>query len=444
MCLLLAGYTGAQVQNYARYDHSMAYLGGYLFVAGGRTETDNFTNTSLVLSLSTRVNSNAPNWRVQNGTNVPRGSGMAMTGLNSRYKFQVVLYGGDIPGDAKQYSDHEFAILGQPDGDWNFISRSEIPARRVGSTLTYAPEREVLLILGGREQPDTDQMATDPFDYMYFPATENCVPVRTQSEVPSARFNHGAVMLNSTHLVVVGGMESATQAASLDQVHLLDTLTQTWSQVPTQGSEWFQSLSSSPPVVYEQRLFFFGGRIQDNKQTLASLLVLDTTTHPWTWRNETLDQGRDQDSLQGRHSHTTFAAGQYMFIAFGKTEQGVTDELVVIDLENKRRINEFDPALVKDDPIFIADYHGYSDSAFNSGLGKGLSTGAIVGVVLGSVVGCTMVLLAIWWFVFRRQAQAKKEFEKQFASGRHNSFALFLDKLAKNGSQAKSAELQSP
>ncbi|KAJ1969546.1 Leucine-zipper-like transcriptional regulator 1, partial [Dispira parvispora] len=344
-CLLLAGYAGAQTQNYARYDHAMAYLGGYLFVAGGRTESKDFTDTSLVLSLGTRVNSNTPDWQVQNGTNVPRGNGMAMVGLSSKYKFQVVLYGGDIPKDTNQYSDHEFSVLGQPDGDWGFISQSEIPARRMGSTLTYAPDREVIFILGGTEQSDTDQMAADPFDHMYFPASENCVPVRMQSEAPSSRFNHGAVMLNSSHLVVVGGMESATQAASLDQVHLLDTLTQTWSQVTTQGSEWFQSLTSSPPVVYKQRLYFFGGRIQNNNQTLDSFLVLDTTTYPWTWSNETLKQDPDQDSLQGRYSHTTFAAGQYMFIAFGKTEQGETDELVVIDLENKKRINEFDPAL---------------------------------------------------------------------------------------------------
>ncbi|KAJ1971629.1 hypothetical protein H4R35_005151 [Dimargaris xerosporica] len=423
--------SGAQGQVVGRFDHSMVFVQNKLYIIGGRTTVrgnssdfrDLNVSQNLVLEVGRGpIDLTRPNWQEDTVANdgAPMGAGMISL-LSLGPSTHLVYFFG---GESSQVNDNtNLHVLNANTNEWQVMPPNSLVTPTYASTAEYGPSVDKYIVFGGLT-PGNRQPEAHGDTYLYNPSDNSFKLIRPQNGAPSARYLHGSAMLNVTHMAIVGG-KAPGSLVPLNIVHMLDATIGQWSRVPTVGA-WSRTLHSSPPVVYRNRLIFYGGTILGDHAVSQEFQILDMSMNPWTWRNQTV-QGTRPPKLTG---HTTARVGKFMIIAFGKTANGeVSDQMYAVDLEKWQMVSTLTlqeafniPKEAQDDLYRFARTGEFAKAIR-------LTSGQIAGIVIGALSAVSLVVFLVWWFVLRRWARNKKLQEEEDARPRHDSLFLFLDKL---------------
>ena len=127
-----------------------------------------------------------------------------------------------------------------------------------------------IYIFGGRSQ---DNVFNDCFKLNL--ETMEWTKVETSGNIPSPRYSHTSNVINSTQLLIFGGISNSSTL--YNDVYVLDTLTNVWSKIETKGVEISKRFSHSATNVGEN-IYVIGGC---SPAALNDIYVLNTSN--WTW-----------------------------------------------------------------------------------------------------------------------------------------------------------------
>ncbi|KAJ1922884.1 hypothetical protein IWQ60_006220 [Tieghemiomyces parasiticus] len=452
----------AEASPLQRYYHGGIYADRCLYIIGGQSDAAGTpVDISLRLLLSSEFDSKDAVWSSTGltGSAAPSVSGLAVSNTLHYESTQVVAVGSDANHDSSNTSRsylyisrnqswrmlNTIALSPQAQGDSNHdaivpefgVTTQYVPVS-FGASLVYSPGAEALVQFGGRIAGGTDQGKATAATQILTPIGNYRLTFQLTGDAnePTPRYLHSALMMNTTHMLVVGGMPdagsipSATSSPSnsvasgnlttngwptVDTVHVLDTVHGTWSAVETTGSTEFQTLTGSPGVMYGNAIYFYGGQIRGNTAINHQFLILDVSTTPWSWSNRTLAGF----PTYGRYGHSATLVGRYLLLAFGASvDQPIGPDqlyktLLMVDLSTWTKITTFDLRLATTIPkaevasgrawALEADGQLRNGDGQNAGGMLSLSTGSIVGVVFGALVGMALVVY-LFMRAIRRQA----------------------------------------
>jgi len=151
-----------------------------------------------------------------------------------------------------------------------------------------------------------------------------------RGSVPASRTNHASASVGSK-LFVFGGNNNNEAGAYqvLDDLHMLDTQTLTWTRPVTTGTKPCARSGHSLTAV-GHKLFLFGGGIWNERegwvQKFNDVHVLDTRTMNWT---KPVCSGVVETST----FPITYAIGRFLFVFGGgsKPKHCVTNDLYILD-----------------------------------------------------------------------------------------------------------------
>jgi Galactose oxidase, central domain/Dictyostelium (slime mold) repeat len=168
---------------------------------------------------------------------------------------------------------------------WSTVTTNEPPLSRFLTTATYVPNRNAMVIFGGRHQTETTPGPWLGDTWALDLATSTWSQLATNGPSPQARDRASAVY-DSDHdrLVVFGGYDG--NVTVLDDVWLLDLGTQTWTQAAVTGPGPGSRVGHS--ALYDSaghRMIVFGGEYYDDAtgwHAWTDLWSLDLETMQWT------------------------------------------------------------------------------------------------------------------------------------------------------------------
>lgn len=217
---------------------------------------------------------------------------------------KLYIFGGTTEGGAYTYFDDLWELtvtkgLNEEDIVTSFKNcetTGDIPSGRFGHRAVYLPSTNEMLLFGGysRDNIGTTNLYALPLD-----GTFKWRSVDTMGREPSPRFTHSMnIVDNGKRVIVFGGFNSQDR---LNDVHVLETTTMTWTQVVCKGTApsprnshacfvtSSQGITRSAAVTGNNKIstaqynadimYVFGGRTETERYN--DLYALNTHTMEW-------------------------------------------------------------------------------------------------------------------------------------------------------------------
>ncbi|KAJ1952938.1 hypothetical protein IWQ62_006108, partial [Dispira parvispora] len=310
-------------------------------------------------------------------------------------QIQLLTYGGDTP-----YGTEAGGPLWSytPEGDsWKMVKLNRTLPWRSGHTAVTDTLRNRVYFYGGKVRSASsisryvDNKEFSVLDVSVQPWHSTSHEFSVTGTIPGVREDHGAVLLNNTHFLLLGGLTTAKQPANARVIYLFDIPNQRWSYRSTQGAIP-SKLSSFTLNVYKNMLIIYGGRTTgESNNYYDQFLTLDTSQPTWTWERKT-----PVDAPPGRYGHGAVLFDKYLLITFGYTSEGPDHSLYVLDVETFRMVDTVN--IEKESP--------------STSPSSDIPTWKIVVIVVASVLGL-LLLLGIGWCCFRRRRRRSNEEEEE-------------------------------
>ncbi|KAJ1974994.1 hypothetical protein H4R35_003351 [Dimargaris xerosporica] len=274
---------------------------------------------------------------------------------------------------------------------------------RTSHASVWVPSLNKVLIHGGQMVDDSgngtirnDLLLLDTSGWQWTAPSSRGAPFRQQ---------HVALMLNATHLVLVGGMDRQG-LASMDALPLLDVKTMAWSTLAVDGASPARRRLHSAVMVKDQ-IVVYGGANADIQEIYGDVAVLTKRTEngadsAWHWKSVS-----PTNAPAGRLGHAAVVVGSHMLITFGLTESllpqarslqrrdasDASTSLAILDTTTWNFVASFDPQEAL-------------NSSDNSG--DGLPPGAIIGIVATVLVGLILLLAIAWRYGLKKRYQRNR------------------------------------
>lgn len=153
---------------------------------------------------------------------------------------------------------------------WTKVAATgQVPIPRMGHTATRVGHQ--ILVFGG----STEDGALDDM-YIFNTDTNSWLKPAVSGNAPSAREEHSAVRANNK-IFFYGGL--APDGTILGDLHVFDAEFNLWFNNPPMTGQLPTPRSGHSAVMYENRMFVFGGHSTDG--TLNELRILDTQLMSW-------------------------------------------------------------------------------------------------------------------------------------------------------------------
>ncbi|RKP36212.1 hypothetical protein BJ085DRAFT_35903 [Dimargaris cristalligena] len=305
------------------YDKRLYFIGGLKSIPGPLVGNDTATPTYLPqpysLYLGEEFSAHVPAWETNyvDRNDGPLVAGHTATLLRRQDDTPVIVVGGG-DGPAGERARSSFIAYNLKMKSW---TRWGIDGDRLwGATAVYAPEIQRIVYFGGQtvgnngpedDSENADLHLFDPESLDWSSPNYPAANDRTDS-FPLARYQHRAVMINNTHMAVLGGCSNGS-LVDPNMVHLYDTVNAVWSQVDATGA-WFPGLKLFGIASYYNQIIVTGG-VTNMEQTeyFSDIAVLNSQS--WTWSRPGLP---DKDKIgMARFGHTSTLIGKYLISAMG-------------------------------------------------------------------------------------------------------------------------------
>ncbi|KAI0528912.1 hypothetical protein KFK09_001456 [Dendrobium nobile] len=145
----------------------------------------------------------------------------------------------------------------------------------------------------------------------------------TTGHKPGTRDSHSAVIIGQ-RMVVLGGTNGAKK---VNDLHILDLRMKEWSKPACKGTPPSPRESHTATLIGEDRLVIFGGSGEGEANYLNDVHVLDLSTMTWTWPEVKGDPPAPRDS------HTAVAIGNKLLIYGGDCGDRYHGEVDVLDTD---------------------------------------------------------------------------------------------------------------
>ncbi|RKP39882.1 hypothetical protein BJ085DRAFT_36763 [Dimargaris cristalligena] len=439
----------------ALYEHGSLVRQDTLFIIGGRTQVppttedggatnapEAFSNRMWTLSLTNLTNISFPTWTPTDpAVNYPQVCGAVVLNTTDTDSGFLTAYGGDGPETELQRTDfYAYMELNRPVwsrrtlkvsrlGRW--YGQSGVNSGATGYTVYFGGVDPVAYrqfmtstIIASRNDTNSSnsdsnsdsgsqgQSIIQTQSTTYYKMVDGSqFTLDHQDNTPSSRFLHTAVMINGTHMAVVGG-NSLKGPIDVELVHVLDTVEKTWSLVPTSGAT-FGSIYSTAAVVYRRKIIFIGGLYNDGS-LVSNILTLDTTQMPWQW--DTAPTTNLPANLAARYSHSAYLLGRVVLISFGRTEDGhPSQDFFALELEssagndndddgsnNYQSLDALDLRAAMKIPEDARDYSLYRFVKDPKPTDDEGHKTTIILVSVFVVIGFGLAVFLFWWFKVRQ------------------------------------------
>ncbi|KAI8333090.1 hypothetical protein BC941DRAFT_401803 [Chlamydoabsidia padenii] len=201
-----------------------------------------------------------------------------------------------------------------------------------------------------------------------------------------ARYGHTGSLTSDGKLVIIGGSintNGKSSLASMNQLTVYDTSSNTWSIVPTTGNIPSPRSDHSAVITSDDKIIILGGdsdSLPRDKQFTRSVAILDTKT--WTWTIPTM-----KGILPSSRSYASAAIldDKHVTFAFGSALNVQYNDINVMDITTNS---------------WLQSFGGGGDDTSSS---FGLSTGVIVGVT----IACVVLLIIILFLLYKFQAYVR-------------------------------------
>ncbi|RKP39011.1 hypothetical protein BJ085DRAFT_29200 [Dimargaris cristalligena] len=385
----------------ARQGHRTALIDNKLFVVAGKSGTgfgpSDYHNSSLTLDLSEPFAVADPPWKTDDivTEGMPRVGGHSATAIRTSPNNQdaILVFGGSRP-KGQQASSNSTYLYSLADRKWTALHDVNTPPGRYEHTAVGLPNRNEVYFYGGVSDSVTGALnTTQRDDFLRFTASNQgwsqFIRTNKSTNWPRDRMHHASVMVNDTHMAVIGGLSGA-EVVNVSQIYVVNVKTQTWSTVVVEGTAPV-NLRAASAVMFQDQIILFGGTTRDWDTYFDQVLIIDTTVQPWQWSSRVV-----AGAPSPRYAHTSTLVGKYMVIAFGYTAQGADDQLYVLDVQSFEMVDQFD----------LREAQNIIPSARDGGDAK-LPVGAIVGIALGGAAGLAALAVGLWflarWWQRRRR-----------------------------------------
>ncbi|KAK7284429.1 hypothetical protein RJT34_19175 [Clitoria ternatea] len=144
----------------------------------------------------------------------------------------------------------------------------------------------------------------------------------TTGEKPGPRDSHSAVLVGNK-MIVFGGTDGFIK---VNQIHILDLVTKEWIRPECKGSPPSPRESHTATLVGDERLVIFGGSGEGHANYLNDLHILDLRT--MTWSSPELKG----DLPVPRDSHSTLAIGNKLFVYGGDSGEQYHGNVHMLDM----------------------------------------------------------------------------------------------------------------
>ncbi|KAJ1960114.1 hypothetical protein IWQ62_004353 [Dispira parvispora] len=448
------------------FQHATVYYDKRLYLTGGYRSTERDKNSFLThdysLYLGGAFSTHVPSWETSfvDRSEGPVVAGHTATLVRTKDSAPMILVsGGNAPPVEKGRSS--FVAYNLKLKSWTRWGIDN--ARYWGASAVYAPRIKKVLYFGGQRVDGNEPMQGSETNELHI-----LDPVSLEWKVPSyhghslpeflmARYQHQGVMMNETHMVILGGC-SGDDMVDPNEVHIYDTVNEVWSQPEVTGA-WFSGLKLFGVASYFGNVIVTGG-VTNVEETdfFGDVAVLNTAGNTWRWERPPLP-AQEYISMK-RYGHTTTLIGKYLVNAMGllqadvdqsSTESNVTKRSVFAETKanggttntrvNLMRREDSEKAENEETQLMVAPHDGYRndephdkdqlvvidvstwktvewfdlDQALDGatdGINKRLmelsqgvphlSVGAIVGIVVGSIGLIGAIILLVWFCRARR------------------------------------------
>ncbi|CAG8534503.1 9470_t:CDS:2 [Diversispora eburnea] len=235
---------------------------------------------------------------------------------------------------------------------------------------------------------------------------------------PIGLFGNGAILLNNTHILYIGG-NSVRYGATisyllLDKLPMYNIDDNTWSIVPTSGNIPSARYHHGTVFIpqYNQILIFYGYPIPDN-----SIMALDTLK--FVWSIPTISNiGGSQNNLNRFNS---ILIGTYILIAFGISDNDYTNNMFLLDVSQKdsyKWVTSYDPTKststtstpTPSTSVYSPTTSTTSTTPFTST--TPINFGAIIGGTIGGIAGL-IILSTVAFITIKRYGHSPNFFTSQ-------------------------------
>ncbi|MQM08219.1 hypothetical protein Taro_041075 [Colocasia esculenta] len=145
----------------------------------------------------------------------------------------------------------------------------------------------------------------------------------TTGQRPGTRDSHSAVLIGH-RMIVLGGTNGQKK---VNDLHILDLRTKEWSRPHCKGDPPSPRESHTATVIGEDRLVIFGGSGEGEGNYLNDVHILDLKTMTWT------SPDVKGDLPVPRDSHTAVAIGNQLFVYGGDCGDRYHGEVDVLEME---------------------------------------------------------------------------------------------------------------
>eukprot|EP00656_Telonema_subtile_P007565 TRINITY_DN13549_c0_g1_i1.p1 TRINITY_DN13549_c0_g1~~TRINITY_DN13549_c0_g1_i1.p1 ORF type:complete len:380 (-),score=67.37 TRINITY_DN13549_c0_g1_i1:103-1242(-) len=239
--------------------------------------------------------------------------GHAAAGLSDT---SLVIFGG---ADRTPQPFNDTFVMDVTADSWTAIDAANPPQHRSGHSLA-AVDGRFLYVFGGQDY--TTGSLLDDF-HMLELGTEQPMwnQVNTTGAGPCARSSHSCQAING-QLYIFGG--SNTEGGLMNDMHVFDTTTNTWSEVCADHlAPKPREMASS--VVVGECIYIIGGRGVEGP--LGCSAVFNTGLNQW------VEHG--VPTMDGRMAQAAAAVGNSVFVFGGASAAGITDQLLCLDTESQ-------------------------------------------------------------------------------------------------------------
>ncbi|KAJ2609525.1 hypothetical protein H4S08_004013 [Coemansia sp. RSA 1365] len=157
------------------------------------------------------------------------------------------------------------------------------------------------------------------------------------------RVGHTASIVNGTSMVVLGGASTEGKLAGMQTILIYNTKTQAWTQRTTLGNVPPARRDHVATVVNDTGIVIHGGTDADFLNAYNDVAMLNITT--WTW-----SRPHTNNAPSGRYAHSAVQAGPYMILTFGYTPDSPTHVdstdfgLYLLDTTTWQFVDQYDPS----------------------------------------------------------------------------------------------------
>lgn len=228
----------------------------------------------------------------------------------------VYIFGG-FGGIGRHARRNDCLVLDPFNGKFESINCEQAPCPRLGHSSCMVDD--LMFVIGGRADPVNILNDVWVLDSQ----TNKWKLLEVSTNTFSPRHRHASVSVDSK-IYVFGGLVNGTVSSEL---HVLDTNSLEWYEVPSEGEEWPCPRHSHSLVANGSQLFMFGG--YDGEKALGGLHSFDTRTCKW----------KQEEEIVGRYpyprfSHSMFVYKYYVGILGGCPIRQRYQELSLLDLKN--------------------------------------------------------------------------------------------------------------